>query len=490
MDKGIMGKIRYFSIVFGELGEILVFISPLTLLPLLVALLFGEWELLLPLGTVPVIFFTCGVVLNSIPRHEGKVRFSAALCSVALVWLTFALVSCIPFMVVLDIPFTDALFETMAGWTGTGFTLLQNIGALPKSLLFWRTYMQWLGGLAIISLSLTVAFQSSLEKIPLFRPENRTERIIPSIIANGKEIWAVYILLTVISVGLIMIAKVPLWDSLNLALSGISTGGFIPVEGGISAYHNRALEYLLLPVMVMGSVPFSLFYMTYRNRKVSFFSDDQVRLLIYFLCFGFLIVIGDLVFVANRTLAEAVRQGLFMTTSVISSTGFQDIDPHLYPSVTLVFLTMFMFVGGSSGSTAGGLHLSRIALGYRGIIWWFRRAFVRGTVLVPFRYQGKNIPIDVADAELSKSMLVIILSVISVFIATMVILQVDIISCDVTVLVFDIVSALSSCGVSAGYVSPAMPLVSKWVFIFVMWLGRLDVIPVIALFIGILKGSD
>jgi len=164
MDKGIMGKLRYFSVVFGELGEILIFISPLTLLPLLVAILFGEWDLLLPLATVPFLFFTGGVLLDSIPRHEGKVRFSAALCSVALVWLTFALVSCIPFMIVLDIPFSDALFETMAGWTGTGFTLLQNIASLPKSLLFWRTYMQWLGGLAIISLSLTVAFQSSLEK--------------------------------------------------------------------------------------------------------------------------------------------------------------------------------------------------------------------------------------------------------------------------------------------------------------------------------------
>jgi len=169
------------------------------------------------------------------------------------------------------------------------------------------------------------------------------------------------------------------------------------------------------------------------------------------------------VFIAHYDLVEAVRQGFFITTAVISSTGFQNVDPHFYPTVTLVLLTMFMFIGGSSGSTAGGLHLTRIALGYRGIIWWFRRAFVRGTVLVPFRYHGKNVPIDIADAELSKSMLVIILSVIAVFIATMIIMQVDIISCDVTVLVFDIVSALSSCGVSAGYVGPAMPLLSKWV---------------------------
>ncbi len=485
-----MGRIRYFSIILGELGEMLLFISPLTLLPLLVGILFGEWEMLLPLVTVPLFFFTGGMILNFIPRKAGEVTFSAALSSVALLWLSFALVSCIPFLLVLDISFTDALFEAMAGWTGTGFSLLHDIESLPDSLLFWRTYMQWLGGLAIISLSLTIAFRSGLENLPLFRPESRTERIIPSIVANGKEIWAVYILLTVISVGIILIARVSLWDALHIALSGISTGGFIPVEGGISAYHKPVLEFLLVPVMIMGSIPFSLFYMTYRNRKVSFLSDEQVRILIYFLCFGFLIVAGDLIFISRCTPAEAVREGLFMTTAVISTTGFQNVNPSPFPSVTLAFLTMLMFVGGPSGSTAGGLHLSRIALGYRGIVWWFQRAFVRSCVLVPFRYQGRNVPVEVAEPELSKSMLVIILSVITVFIGTMIILQFHIISCDVTVLVFDIVSALSSCGVSAGYVSPTMPLVSKWVFIFVMWLGRLDVIPVIVLFTGLLKGRD
>ncbi|MEM2124108.1 MAG: potassium transporter TrkG [Methanolinea sp.] len=485
-----MGSIRYFSIVLGELGEMLVFMSPLTLFPLLVALLWGEWEMFFPLGLVPLVFFATGSILNAIPRQAEEVRFSAALSSVALVWFMFALLSCIPFMVVLDISFTDALFEAMAGWTGTGFSLLPDLDSVPHSLLFWRTYMQWLGGLAIISLSLSVAFRSSLENLPLIRPESRMERVIPAIVANGKEIWAVYILLTVVSVGIITIARVPLWDAVHLALSGISTGGFLPVEGGISHYHNAALEFLLIPVMIMGSIPFSLFYMTYRNRKVSFFSDEQVRILFSFLAFAYLIVISDLFFIAKYTPADAVRQGLFMATAVISTTGFQNANPALYPSVTLVFLTMFMFVGGSSGSTSGGVHLSRIALGYRGIVWWFRKAFVRSTVLVPFRYQGRNIPIEVAEPELSKGMLVIILSVITVFVATMVILQVHIISVDVTVLIFDIVSALSSCGVSAGYVNHSMPLVSKWVFIFVMWLGRLDVIPVIVLFTGILKGGE
>jgi trk system potassium uptake protein TrkH len=485
-----MGRIRYFSTVLGELGEMLVFISPLTLLPLPVAVIFQEWEMFVPLAIVPALFFCSGILLNYLPRKKEDVRFSAALCSVALVWLAFALISCIPFLMVLDISLSDALFEAMAGWTGTGFSLLTNYDTLPESLLFWRTYMQWIGGLAVISLSLTIAFRSGLDKSSLFRAERRAERILPSVIANGKEIWAVYILLTVISVGLIMMARVPLWDALNLALSAISTGGFIPKYGGILYYQNPFLEFVLIPVMILGSTPFTLYYMTYRSRKISFFSEEQVRLLFIFLIFGALLVIADLIFLAGFSVEQSLRQGIFMTAAAISTTGFQNGNPHLYPSVTVVFLTMLIFIGGASGSTAGGIRLSRIALGYRGIIWWFKRVFVRSRVLVPFKYEGRNVPVEVAEPELSKSMLVIILSVITVFIATMLVLQVHIISFGLTDLIFDIVSALSSCGITTGYVNPSMPLLSKWVFIVVMWVGRLEVIPVFVLIMGLVRGSD
>lgn len=485
-----MGRIKYFSMVLGELGEMLIFISPLTILPLPVAAIFQEWDMLVPLALVPALFFASGFLLNYLPRDKGDIRFSAALCSVALVWLAFALISCVPFMLVLDVSFADAMFESMAGWTGTGFSLLPNHELIPESLLFWRTYMQWIGGLAVISLSLTTAFRSDLDASPLFRAERRAERILPSVIANGREIWAVYILLTVVSAGLIMMARVPLWDALNLAISAISTGGFIPHQGGILSYQNPLLELSLIPVMILGSTPFTLYYMTYRRRKVSFFSDEQVRLLFIFLIFGALVVIADLIYIAGFSAVESVRQGVFMTTAAISTTGFQNGNPHLYPSVTLVFLTMLVFIGGSSGSTAGGIQLSRIALGYRGIIWWFKRAFVSSRVLVPFKYQRRNIPVEVAEPELSKSMLVIILSVATVFLATIVILQVHITSLGLTDLIFDIVSALSSCGITSGYVNPSMPLVSKWVFFFVMWVGRLEVIPVFVLFMGLVRGPD
>jgi trk system potassium uptake protein TrkH len=483
-----MGRISYFSTVLAEMGGMLAFISPITAVPLAIALVFREFSLILPMAAVPVLLFLFGTLFARVPRKKEEIRLSSAMCSVALVWLAFALVSTVPFIFALNMSFTDALFECMAGWTGTGFSLFSTISQVPETLLFWRTFMQWVGGLGVIALSITMAARGGLIQSSLFRADSRSERILPSVINTGKDIWAVYIFLTLIGIGIILISGIPLYDALTLSLSTISTGGFIPVQGGIQTYGNPLLEYLLIPVMLLGSTPFTLYYISYRKRKLSLSGNEQVQLLIVFLAAAAAIVTMDLFLMRGYALADALRQGLFMSAAAISTTGLQNTDLHLYPGVTIVLLTVLVFIGGSSESTAGGVKLSRIAIGFRGMAWWFRRIFVRTKVLVPFTYGGEKIPERVAEPEISKTMLVIILSVLTVFVATMAILQVDLFSLQVSGLVFDVVSGLSCCGISTGYISPEMPLVSKWVFILVMWIGRLEVIPVIVLFVGIFRG--
>ncbi len=485
-----MGRIRYFSTVLSELGGMLEYISPLTAVPLLIAVAFREYSVILPMAAVPATLFSLGFLLNYLPRRKEDIRLSSALCSVALVWLAFALASTIPFILVLDLSLTDALFETMAGWTGTGFSLIMPAPYIPETLLFWRTFMQWIGGMGVIALSITMASRGGLMQSPLFRSDSRSERILPGVIATGKELWAVYIFLTLIGAGVILVAGIPLYEAINLSLTTISTGGFVPVEGGLAAYNSRLLEYLLIPVMIVGSTPFTLYYISYRKRKLSLLGNEQVKLLLLFLGGGAAIVIADLYYLNSLALSDAVRQGLFTTTAAISTTGYPAQNLQHFPSVTIVLLMLLMFIGGSSESSAGGVKLSRIAIGYRGILWWFKRIFVRAKVLVPFTYAGEKVPDSVAEPELSKNMLVIILSVLTVFVATMVILQFHLLSLEVTDLVFDIVSALSSCGLSTGYISQDMPLMSKWVFILVMWIGRLEIIPVIVLFMGIFRGHE
>lgn len=485
-----MRRFRHLSTMIADLGDIFVFVAPITCVPLIVAVLFSEWNMLFSMGTVPVIFFLLGLTFRNIPRSERGVRLSMALCSVALFWLFCAIISGVPFMITLHMSFTDALFEGMAGWTGTAFSMIPAVDSAPKTLLFWRSYMQWISGIGIVAFAITTASSTGLFPSRLYRTEGRDEPLVPSVIATGRSLWKIYLFLTFLSIGIILFAGLSLWESVNLALVAISSGGFCIHSQGISSYQSPFLELLLIPVMIAGALPFRLYYLILENRRLSLFGDEQVRLFLILFGIGVAVLTYDLMFFEDLGFSLALEQALFMTVSAITTTGFQIANPRAWASVTLLFLTMIAFVGGCSGSTAGGIKLSRIALAFRALVWWFRRLFVSGKVLLPFRIEGRTIPKATAELEAAKNMLVIILSVITIFIATLAILQCHLTSFSLTEVVFEVVSAFSTSGMSTGYVSAEMPVISKWIFIGVMWIGRLEVIPVMMLFIALVREPE
>ena len=485
-----MRRLRHLSTIIADLGDIFVFVAPVTCLPLLVALLFSEWNMLLPMAAVPVIFFLLGIAFRSIPRSERGVRLSTALCSVALFWFCCAVISGVPFILGLHMGFTDALFEGMAGWTGTAFTLIPAVDSAPRTLLFWRSYMQWISGIGIIAFAITTASSTGLSPSKIFRTEGRDEALMPSVIATGRSLWKIYGFLTFMAIGLILFSGLSLWESVNLALSAISSGGFTIHQQGIPYYNSLLLEMLLIPVMIAGALPFKLYYLILENRRLSLFGDEQVKLFLILLGIGIAVLTYDLMFFKDLGLPLALEQAVFMAVSAITTTGFQIANLHTWASVTLLFLAMIAFIGGCSGSTSGGVKLSRIALAIRALVWWFRRLFVSGKVLIPFKIEGRIIPKATAELEAAKNMLVIILSVITIFVATLAVLQIHLTSFSFTEVIFEVVSAFSTSGISTGYVSPAMPVISKWIFIVVMWIGRLEVIPVVMLFIALVRDPE
>jgi trk system potassium uptake protein TrkH len=485
-----MHWLEHLSTIIADLGDIFTFIAPLTAVPIIVAVLFSEWNMILPMAAVPATFFILGMLLRTLPRNDRGVRLSSAMCSVALFWLTCAMVSGIPFILGLRMGFTDAFFEGMAGWTGTAFSMIRSLDTTPHTLLFWRSYMQWIGGIGIIAFLIALASSTGLFSSKLFRTEGRDEPLMPSVVATGRALWKIYGVLTFFAISLILFTGLSLWESVNLALTAISSGGFTLHEGGILYYNNNALQLILIPIMIAGALPFRLYYRIVENRRWSFFGDEQVKLFFLFTGIGVAVLTYDLVFFGNLEIPAALNQGLFMTVSALTTTGFQNANLRSWASVTLLFLTLLTFIGGASGSTAGGIKLNRVALAFRALLWWFRRLFVSGKVLQPFKIEGRIIPRATAELEAAKNMLIIILSVVTVFIATLAVLQFHLTTYSITDIVFEVVSAFSTCGASTGYVSPDMPVISKWIFIGVMWLGRLEVIPVVMLFIAIFRGSD
>jgi trk system potassium uptake protein len=485
-----MQRLRYLSTIVADVGDIFVFIAPVTCIPLLVALIYAEWNMLLPMAAVPLVFFLAGMLFRALPRSERGSRLSTAFCSVALFWFACAMVSGIPFMLGLHMGFTDSFFEGMAGWTGTAFSMMRSLETAPHTLLFWRSFMQWVGGIGIIAFAIALGSSTGLSRSRLFRTESRDEKLMPTVKSTGRALWKIYGLLTFVAVGLILFTGLSLWESVNLGLTTISTGGFTLHPEGILYYHSTFLELLLIPIMIAGALPFKLYYLVLENRKWSLFGDEQVKLFFLILAVGVAVLTYDLIFFGNLETGPALMQGLFMTASALTTTGYQVASLNSWADVTLLFLALIAFIGGAAGSTAGGIKLNRVGFAFHALIWWFQRLYVSGKVLIPFRIEGRIIPKAMAELETAKNMLVIILSVVTIFIATLAIIQFHLTTYTITEILFSIVSAFSTCGINSGYVSPDMPVISKWIFILTMWIGRLEVIPVVMLFMAVFRGEE
>ena len=482
-----MDRFEQFSTIAPDIGNIFRYVSIGTAVPLVVAVIYREGEMILPMASVPVAFFLLGTLLTLVPRQEREAPLSAALMAVALIWLISALVSALPFVLGLGVPYLDAVFEAMSGWTDTGLTLMPSVEDLPRTLLFWRSLMQWLGGIGIVAFTIAMASRTGLTQFRLYRSEGRSEALMPSVVATGMEMWKIYLVLTAASIGLILVSGVSLWDAVNIALSAISTGGFSVHSEGIPFYKNPLLEVLIVPVMIAGALPFKLYYLLYRRKGVRFFDDQQARLLFILVALGIVVVTWDLITLSATDIPTAVRQALFMSAAAVTSTGFQVASPNEWASVTVLFLSMLIVIGGASGSTAGGIKLSRVVLGFQSLLWWFRRMFVSGKVLVPFKYDGKVIPKNIADLEVSRNMLIIMLYFLIIFVATVLVMHLQPTSFDSSNVIFEIVSAMCNNGMTAGFVSPDMADSAKVLFILIMWIGRLEIIPVIMLFMGVFK---
>ncbi|PKL55670.1 MAG: cation transporter [Methanomicrobiales archaeon HGW-Methanomicrobiales-6] len=474
-----------FAIIAPELGLIFLFIALVSCTPFLVGLWYGEAGLLLPMASAPAGFGIIGIWLAGIPKVEGEARLSAALSAVALIWLAAALIGALPYTFGLNLSYTDSVFEAMSGWTGTGFSLLPSVDTTPRMILFWRSLTQWMGGLGIVAFTVALAGRTGLTRFRLYRSEGRSETFMPSVVATAIEMWRIYLVLTALGVGLVLLSGIPLWDAVNIVMTAISTGGFAVHSAGILYYENPLLEMLTVPVMIAGALPFKIYFLLYYKRKFELLRDRQAILLFTLILAGCAAVTLDLISISFLPPAEALREGIFMTVSGITCTGFQNADPKTWYGSTVMVLAALMLVGGSAGSTAGGIKLGRIILGLEMLRWWFKRLHTGWRAITPLRHDGRPILEHLPEYEVSKSMLVAMLFVLLVAIGTLLLLHLappgGFDSADV---IFEVVSAAANVGISTGFVNPGMSPAAKWLFIIVMWVGRLEIVPVIALVAG------
>ncbi|MDI6719745.1 MAG: TrkH family potassium uptake protein [Methanomicrobiales archaeon] len=476
--------------IANDIGSIFELVGLAAFAPFAVLTIYQEWEMILPMASAPFSFVLLGYLLRRIPRGNHAPHLSIALATAALAWFAIALVGSLPFILGLQMTFTDSVFEAMSGWTTTGFTMMTSLDTAPRTLIFWRSFMQWMGGIGVIAFTVTMQTASGLARSRLFRSEGRPEAFMPSAVSTGRRLWGIYAVLTLLFIGLVMLAGLPLWDATNLVMSTLSTGGFTVHDAGIRFYDNAALEGVLVLVMIAGALPFKIYYLFSVKRQFGIFRDAVVLLFLSLALTASAIVSLDLYLTDGYTLFRAVREGIFIAVSGITCTGLQNSDLNLWAAAPLILVIMLMFIGGAAGSTAGGIKVNRLVLAYEALVWWFKRFFVGRRVIVPFRYEGRILPKDVSELEISKNMLIVVLWALTLVLSLMLVLHLYATPYTPYEVLFEHASAMSNVGLSVGFMTPASPAANKWIFILLMWIGRLEILPVIVLIVGLLRGFE
>ncbi|UCD57340.1 MAG: TrkH family potassium uptake protein [Candidatus Hydrogenedentota bacterium] len=374
--------------VFHLLGLLLIILSPLLIVSLIPALLYGEYNLIRAFLIPSVLSLVTGVLIRKFVK-PGPVDYLQSLLVCGMAWIVLSVFACIPFWLGVRISFLDAYFETVSGFTTTGITLFKDVEALQRGILFWRGLIQWLGGLGILTLFLAVTFRSDNTYFRLFSAEAHkieSSRPSPSIFRTVVILWLLYGFFTLCEVLALRILGVSFFDATCHSFTTISTGGFSTYDASIDHFRRtgyayyRAIEYTIIFFMLLGGVSFLLHYkmITGKFRNVS--RNLELRWFIMIIILSVSVILLD----HNRhssasssdSLEKNFRHTIFTVVSLITTTGYgtKDINEPFFPALSKQIFLVLMFIGGCVGSTGGGIKVLRIAVLLKAFTGQIRRA--------------------------------------------------------------------------------------------------------------------
>ena len=415
-------------------------------------------------------------------RHAGRVEdvnLRQAMIAAAFTWLFASLVSVVPFMKIANMSFVDSYFESMSAWTGTGLTMMSNLSSYPKILLFWRAWMQWLGGIGIVLVALSVLIRPGVAAARLYRAEARSERILPNLVNTSKVIFEIYLALTIVGVYLYYINGMGMFDAVTHSMTGLGTGGMSTHDESIGFFHSPAINAVTIFLMIMGAVNFTVHYKLFKSKSLRpFFEDIQVRYMFIFLIPAIAIIAYSLHQVGDR-IGQALQGAIFHAVSAISCTGFQITSLSGYPEVAKFIIAILMVIGGGAGSTAGGIKLIRVTLMYESLKWTIESAILpRGAVIK--RKVGNYVFTEEDIQEVMSFTMTYLAFLLFGTVYTMLRVKASLANA-----LFEVASAQGNVGLSVGITSPAMPVDLKVLYILLMWIGRLEIFSTLVFIISI-----
>jgi trk system potassium uptake protein TrkH len=469
--------------VLHVIGAFLCFLALSMIAPLAVSLIYRDGTTHAFLISMAVTILTGGVLWKLTPSRPA-IAIREGFAVVTFSWISMALFGSLPFLISGHIPgITDAFFETMSGFTTTGATILEDIEIMPRGLLFWRSLIQWLGGMGIIVLSIAVLPLLGVGGMQLFKaevPGPTKDKLSPRVRDTAKILWGVYVLLSGAQALLLVLGGMGLFDALCHTFTTMATGGFSNYNDSVGHFQSPFIQYVFIFFMIMAGVNFSLHFRTLRGDFRAYRRDGE------FVFYLSLILIGTLVIGlamgysgAFGNFEETFRHSLFQTVSIMTTTGYVTADYEYWPFVAQAVLFLFMFVGGCAGSTGGSIKNIRILLLLKATVSEIRK-LVHPHAVIPVRIGGVTVSRDIIANILGFFFLYILIFVLGF--AAMAAFGLD-----KTSAMTSVAATLGNIGPGFGAVGPAqtyahLPLAAKWLMAFFMLTGRLEIFTVMVLF--------
>lgn len=474
------------AVVAKVLSLLCAIISIFMLLPLVWSLADGSPDLYPLLGGIglgsvlSVLLFTLGY------RAKAKdLGVREAFAVVSLSWVFASIIGGAPYFLNGTVPtFTDAFFEAMSGFTTTGASVLTDIQSNPRGILFWRDLTHWLGGMGIIVLSLAILPFLGVGGMQLYKaevPGPVPEKITPRVRQTALLLWGVYVLLSALQTGALMLGGMDLFESLTHTFGTMATGGFSPLNGSIGQYGNPYFEWVITLFMFLAGANFVLHYLALRGDLGAWWRDEEFRF--YSKITVLSVLAATAVLFASGTygtLSDSFRYGAFQVVSILTTTGYVTADYELWPFFIQYLLLFLMFVGGCAGSTGGGIKNMRIMVLMKHVGAELKR-LLHPKAIFTVRIGGR-----VLEREVISSVTAFFVMYIGLF--ALAALAMSALGLDVLSSIASVAATIGNIGPGLGSVGPAdnyahIPVAGKWILSFCMLLGRLEIYTVMMIFV-------
>ena len=467
--------------VFYMVGVLTFLLGILMGLPLLWAVVFADASVG-PLGKSMAVTTAVGAMLYYLfrgPRTEFLSQ-REGMAIVAIGWIAVGFFGALPFYWngVFD-QFVDAFFESVSGFTTTGASVMTDIEVVPKGILLWRSMIQWLGGMGIIVLSVAILPFLGVGGMQLYKaevPSPVPDKLKPRISDTAKILWKVYALFSLAQLLLLLIGGIGFYDALCHTLTTLPTGGFSTKNLSVAHYDSLYFDSVIMLFMVLAGINFSLHYQLLKGNTLAFWKDSECRFFLAVVGFLTLVVSFNIYGPVYRSIGEALRFGSFQVISIVTTTGFATADFNQWPGMSKLILLFLMFLGASAGSTGGGMKCMRIMICFK---YCYKELFnlLHPHAVTTVKIGGKTVSDDVIRSILGFLALYMgIFVVCAVFLAGM--------GVDLVTAVSAVASSIGNIGPGLNLVGPVgnfaqIPVMGKWLLIWCMLLGRLEIYTVI-----------